>query len=82
MKKEQETKRRKLLSLYEANTSEYAVEMLNITKTFNNGQLIANDNLTLRVKKNEIHALVGENGAGKTTIMSILFGTLPYDSGE
>ena len=82
MKKELELKQKKLPSLYDANTSKYAVEMLNITKTFNNGQLIANDNLTLKVEKNEIHALVGENGAGKTTIMSILFGTLPYDSGK
>ena len=82
MKKVQDLKQKKVPSLYDANTSKYAVEMLNITKTFNNGQLIANDNLTLRIKKNEIHALVGENGAGKTTIMSILFGTLPYDSGK
>ena len=82
MKKNKDVKQNKPLSLYEANTSKYAVEMLNITKTFNNGQLVANDNLTLKIQKNEIHALVGENGAGKTTIMSILFGTLPYDSGK
>ena len=72
----------KTVSLYEANDTKYAVEMLNITKTFNGGKLIANDNLTLRVEKNEIHAIVGENGAGKTTLMSILFGILPYDSGK
>lgn len=61
--------------------SEYAVEMLNITKTFDDGALKANDDLTLRVKYNEIHALVGENGAGKTTLMRILFGLTRPDTG-
>ncbi|ATG97628.1 ABC transporter ATP-binding protein [Mesoplasma lactucae] len=60
----------------------YAVEMLNITKTFNNGAIVANDDLTLKVKKNHIHALVGENGAGKSTLMSILFGMYQPTSGE
>ena len=59
----------------------YAVEMINITKTFFNGALKANDNLNLRVRTGEIHAIVGENGAGKSTAMSILFGTLKQDSG-
>ena len=66
---------------YNNNPSQYAVELLGITKTFNDGALKANDDLTLRVKKGEIHALVGENGAGKTTIMSILFGFLKPDHG-
>ena len=72
----------KPISLYKTNKSKYAVELLNITKTFENGKKLVNDNLTIRVEKNEIHAIVGENGAGKTTIMSILFGILPYDSGK
>ena len=41
---------------------EYAVEMLNITKRFPG--IVANDNITLQLKKGEIHALLGENGAG------------------
>ena len=41
---------------------EYAIEMLNITKRFPG--IIANDNITLQLKKGEIHALLGENGAG------------------
>ena len=39
----------------------YIVEMLNITKRFPG--IIANDNVTLQLKKGEIHALLGENGA-------------------
>ena len=41
----------------------YIVEMLNITKEFPG--IVANDNITLNLKKGEVHALLGENGAGK-----------------
>ena len=57
----------------------YIIEMLNITKQF--GSIKANDNVTLQLKKGEIHALLGENGAGKSTSMSILFGLYQADSG-
>ena len=58
--------------------SEYAIEMLNITKRFPG--IVANDNITLQLKKGEIHALLGE--AGKSTLMSILFGLYQPDEGE
>ena len=60
--------------------SEYAVEMLHITKRFPG--ITANDDITLRLKKGEIHALLGENGAGKSVLMSILFGLYQADEGE
>lgn len=56
------------------------IKMNNITKVF--GTLKANDDITLEIKKGEIHALLGENGAGKSTIMSILFGLYQPDQGE
>jgi simple sugar transport system ATP-binding protein len=59
-----------------------AVEMKNITKTFGNGSIIANDDVSFSVYQNEIHAIVGENGAGKSTLMSILFGIYSPDKGE
>jgi len=59
---------------------EYAIEMLNITKEFPG--VIANDNITLQVKPQEVHALLGENGAGKSTIMSILFGLYQPEKGK
>ena len=43
---------------------EYAIRMVGITKTFPG--IVANDNVNLEVKKNEVHALLGENGAGKS----------------
>ena len=58
------------------NASQYVIEMLHITKEFPG--IKANDDITLQLKKGEIHALLGENGAGKSTVMSFLFG---FDQG-
>ena len=44
--------------------SEYIIEMCHITKEFPG--IKANDDITLQLKKGEIHALLGENGAGKS----------------
>lgn len=60
--------------------SEFAIEMLEITKKF--GNLIANDNITLKVRRGTIHGLIGENGAGKSTLMNILYGIYQPDSGQ
>lgn len=57
----------------------YAVKMTSITKVF--GKVRANDNVDLEVKKGHVHAIVGENGAGKSTIMEILYGFYQADSG-
>ena len=62
------------------NMSEYAIELKNITKTF--GSVVANDNVSLNVKKGEILSLLGENGSGKTTLMNMISGIYYPDSGE
>ncbi|MEK6711580.1 MAG: ABC transporter ATP-binding protein [Nitrospinota bacterium] len=56
------------------------VEMRGICKRF--GEVIALDRVDLEAAKGEIHALLGENGAGKTTIMNILSGLYRADAGE
>lgn len=56
------------------------LELKNITKTF--GDVVANDDVSINVKKGTIHAIVGENGAGKSTIMRIAYGFYSADSGE
>lgn len=57
------------------------LEMKGIDKTFSNG-VHALNNAGLEVKKGEIHALIGENAAGKSTLMNILYGTVAPDAGE
>ena len=39
-------------------------------------------NIHLQIKTNSIYAIVGENGAGKSTIVKILYGFYNADSGK
>jgi len=62
--------------------SDIILEMRHITKEFSGVKAL--DDVSLTVKRGEIHALCGENGAGKSTLMNILSGVYPYGtySGE
>ena len=55
-------------------------EMKHITKTYD--AVVANDDVSLHLNRGEILSIVGENGAGKSTIMKILYGLEKPDSGE
>lgn len=57
-----------------------AARMVNITKAFPG--TVANDKIDFDVRKGEIHGLLGENGAGKTVLMSILYGLYKPDQGH
>lgn len=52
----------------------------NLNKRF--PQVWANRDITLDVRRGEIHCLLGENGAGKTTLAECLYGTYRPDSGR
>ncbi|MBV9926461.1 MAG: ABC transporter ATP-binding protein [Acidobacteria bacterium] len=56
------------------------LELRAITKRF--GEVLANDHIDIRVEPGTIHAIVGENGAGKSTAMRIAYGFYTADSGE
>lgn len=56
------------------------VELQHITKTFYGSKAL--DDVTLNLKSGEINCLVGENGAGKSTIIKILAGFHTPDSGD
>ena len=53
--------------------------MLHITKRFPG--VIANSDVTITVEQGEILGLIGENGAGKSTMMNMLYGLLQPDEG-
>lgn len=57
-----------------------ALELKEITKTF--GSVVANKDVSLKVYKGEILAVLGENGSGKTTLMNMVSGIYYPDSGE
>src|SRR5450759_284085 len=56
------------------------LELRGITKSFPG--ILANDSINLSVKKGKILALLGEKGAGKTTLMNILYGLYKPDKGQ
>ena len=64
----------------EADMSEAVIELKHITKRF--AKVLANDDVSITVHKGEVVALLGENGAGKSTIMKILYGLYHATSGE
>jgi ABC-type sugar transport system ATPase subunit len=62
------------------NSYEYELELKNISKSF--GGVKALTNVDLKLKKGTVHSIVGENGAGKSTMMKIISGALQQNSGE
>ena len=59
---------------------EYILQMKHCRKEFPG--VVALDDVSLYLKRGEVHALMGENGAGKSTIMKILAGIYTLDKGE
>lgn len=56
------------------------LELRNITKSFRNTKAL--DHVQLKLYPGEIHALLGENGAGKSTVLNIISGSYKPDGGE
>ncbi|HHY81327.1 MAG TPA: sugar ABC transporter ATP-binding protein [Clostridiales bacterium] len=60
--------------------SDYILEMRGITKQFPG--VTALDQVDFQLKRGEIHALIGENGAGKSTFIKIITGVHKPEAGE
>lgn len=59
--------------------SDYVLEIKNLTKDFPGVRAI--DNASFNIKRNTVHCLVGENGAGKSTVIKILTGAYARTGG-
>ena len=59
-----------------------SIELINVTKTFNEGKVLAVDNISFSIRKGEITGLLGPNGAGKTTTLRMLTCYLKPTSGK
>jgi putative multiple sugar transport system ATP-binding protein len=57
---------------------DFILEMRSITKTFPGVKAL--EDVSLSVRRGEIHAICGENGAGKSTLMKVLSGVYPTGS--
>lgn len=66
--------------MYNRYTMENVIEIKNLVKTY--GDTLAVDDLSFSVKKGELFAFLGVNGAGKSTTISIICGTLDKTSGK
>ncbi|MFX0069976.1 MAG: ATP-binding cassette domain-containing protein [Candidatus Hermodarchaeota archaeon] len=58
------------------------IEVKNLTKIYENGNVLAVDGINFSIKKGEIFALLGPNGAGKTTTINMLATLLDATNGE
>lgn len=73
------------MNLYEkyfggTRVAQYLLEMNHITKIFPGVRAL--DDVRFNLKPGEIHAIVGENGAGKSTFIKVLTGVHQPDGGE
>ncbi|MDR5817543.1 MULTISPECIES: sugar ABC transporter ATP-binding protein [unclassified Caballeronia] len=62
------------------NDAALAIDLANVTKRF--GATVALDGASFRVKRGAVHALLGENGAGKSTTVKLLSGLIAPDAGS
>jgi ribose transport system ATP-binding protein len=62
------------------NSNDTILEMVNINKDFN-GVVVLED-INFELKRGEVHAIIGQNGAGKSVLMKILSGVYVRSSGK
>ncbi|HUY00788.1 MAG TPA: ATP-binding cassette domain-containing protein [Candidatus Deferrimicrobium sp.] len=68
-----------------SNNTAFCLNVKNLTKTYilsNNTPITALDNISFTSRKGEILGIIGRSGGGKTTLLRVLRGVEPFDSGE
>lgn len=58
------------------------VKLVNVTKTFSKGRILAVDRVSLQVHDKEYFSLVGPSGCGKTTTLRAIAGLVEPDEGD
>ena len=61
-------------------TNNTLIELRGVTKRF--GSVVANEDVSLSVRRGEILSVLGENGSGKTSLMNMLAGIYFPDAGH
>lgn len=64
----------------EENNNDYILELQNLSKSFGKNQVLKGVNL--KVRHGSVMGLMGENGAGKSTMMKVIFGIHQRDDGR
>ena len=64
----------------DAQATQPLIELRGVTKRFPG--VVANDSVDLAIMPGEVHVLLGENGAGKSTMVSMLSGLVQPDEGQ
>lgn len=57
-----------------------ALELRHVSKAF--GHVVALNDVSVSFQRGEVSVIVGDNGAGKSTMMKVLSGVYPVDTGE
>ena len=57
-----------------------SIEVRNLVKKFDDKVVI--DDISFKVDDGEILAIVGFSGSGKSTVLKLICGLIPYDNGE
>jgi spermidine/putrescine ABC transporter ATP-binding subunit len=60
--------------------ADHMIELRNVTKRY--GDLVANDNVSLKIRRGELMTLLGPSGCGKTTALRCITGHNVPDEGE
>jgi branched-chain amino acid transport system ATP-binding protein len=63
-----------------ANSSEVLLRASNLVRQW--GGLVAVNKVGIELKRGEIHAAIGTNGVGKSTLINLLSGEIPLSSGD